>query len=36
MKISSKIYHNEGNTQVLKRVPKSAINILDIGCGQGG
>ncbi len=35
MKISSKIYHNEGNTQVLKRVPKSAINILDIGCGQG-
>ncbi len=32
---SEKIYSNTGNREVLKRVPDSAIHILDVGCGAG-
>ena len=33
--VASKIYRNQGNPEVLKRVPAQASRILDIGCGAG-
>lgn len=33
--IAEKIYINEGNTDVLRRIPVAAQFILDVGCGNG-
>lgn len=33
--VEKKSYKNEGNAAVIGRVPKSALTILDVGCGAG-
>ncbi len=35
MKITEKVYQNEGNRQVAELVDERCVNILDIGCGGG-
>src|SRR3954469_17779478 len=32
---AGRVYANQGNPDVLKRVPESARRVLDIGCGNG-
>lgn len=33
--VSRKVYKNSGNQAVLSRVPSTAENVLDVGCGAG-
>lgn len=35
MSVATKVYQNSGNPAILQRVPASARNILDVGCGAG-
>jgi 2-polyprenyl-3-methyl-5-hydroxy-6-metoxy-1,4-benzoquinol methylase len=33
--VDEKVYHNAGNSQVLRWVPANAKRVLDVGCGAG-